>query len=109
MVYLIKTYFENLLFQSTELSGGERKRLSFATACLSNPALLFCDEPTTGLDSLNAIRIVSMMASWNATILCTIHQPSPEVLKCFSSVMLVADGSLVFSGSVDDAINFFRR
>ncbi|CAH1404447.1 unnamed protein product [Nezara viridula] len=94
--------------QRAELSGGERKRLSFATACLSNPALLFCDEPTTGLDSLNAIRIVSMMASWNATILCTIHQPSPEVLKCFSSVMLVADGSLVFSGSVDDAINFFR-
>ncbi|XP_066903326.1 protein scarlet [Halyomorpha halys] len=92
----------------TELSGGERKRLSFATACLSNPALLFCDEPTSGLDSLNAIRIISMMASWNATILCTIHQPSPEVLKCFSSIMLVADGSLVFSGSVDDALDFFR-
>nr|XP_024219409.1 protein scarlet [Halyomorpha halys] len=102
------TVKEHLIFMKTELSGGERKRLSFATACLSNPALLFCDEPTSGLDSLNAIRIISMMASWNATILCTIHQPSPEVLKCFSSIMLVADGSLVFSGSVDDALDFFR-
>ena len=92
-----------------ELSGGERKRLSFATACLPNPPLLFCDEPTTGLDSLNAVRVVSMMASWNATILCTIHQPSPEILKYFSSIILVAEGSLVFSGTINDATEFFER
>ena len=49
---------------SKSLSGGERKRLSFAAQVLTDPAVLFCDEPTTGLDAYTAERLVLMLKGW---------------------------------------------
>nr|AZS64100.1 scarlet-like protein [Lygus hesperus] len=94
------------------LSGGEKKRLSFATACLTLPQLLFVDEPTSGLDSFTAARLVSVMKSivlsTGASMIATIHQPSPETLAMFSSIILVAEGRMVFSGTTDEALHFFQ-
>jgi ABC-type multidrug transport system ATPase subunit len=39
------------------ISGGERKRLSFAASVLTDPAVLFADEPTSGLDSAMAEQV----------------------------------------------------
>lgn len=36
------------------ISGGERKRLSIACQLFGTPSIIFCDEPTTGLDSFQA-------------------------------------------------------
>ena len=66
------------------ISGGERRRLSFATEILSNPSLVFLDEPTSGLDSFLAESVIGtlkQMALKGRTIVCTIHQPSSEVYE----------------------------
>jgi ABC-type multidrug transport system ATPase subunit len=39
------------------ISGGERKRLAIACELLSRPSLLFLDEPTTGLDAFQALKV----------------------------------------------------
>ncbi|KAF0288609.1 Protein scarlet [Amphibalanus amphitrite] len=96
--------------QKKSLSGGERKRLAFAAEILTDPPLLFCDEPTTGLDSYNAERIVSMlkeMAYHGKTILCTIHQPSSGLFAMFDQLMFLAEGRLAYMGSATNAAEFF--
>jgi len=93
------------------LSGGERKRLSFATEIITDPPLLFCDEPTTGLDSYNAKKLVRMMkdmAARGKTIICTIHQPSSEVFAMFDRLMLLAEGRLAYLGTAQGALTFFE-
>lgn len=40
------------------ISGGEKKRLNIAVEIISNPSILFLDEPTTGLDSFQALSVV---------------------------------------------------
>nr|XP_018896422.1 PREDICTED: protein scarlet [Bemisia tabaci] len=95
------------------LSGGERKRLSFATEMLTDPAILFCDEPTTGLDSYSAQKLVEMMQEMTSvrgkTVICTIHQPSSQLFEMFHEIVLIGDGRIAFIGSTNDALEFFER
>lgn len=43
------------------ISGGEMKRLAFASEVLTNPPLMFCDEPTSGLDAFMAQNVVGVL------------------------------------------------
>ncbi|CAH2007438.1 unnamed protein product [Acanthoscelides obtectus] len=98
--------------QNKALSGGEKKRLAFATEILIDPPLLFCDEPTTGLDSYSAqklVGIMSKMASERTTIVCTIHQPSMDIFSMFTQLILIADGRTAYIGATSKAIEFFQN
>lgn len=93
------------------ISGGEMRRLSFASEILNNPPLLFCDEPTSGLDSYmaeNIVETLQSMARNGKTVLCTIHQPSSEVFTLFSHLLIVAEGRVAFLGTLDEALNFYK-
>ncbi|XP_058055947.1 protein scarlet-like [Anopheles bellator] len=92
------------------LSGGEKKRLAFAVEMLSRPRFLFCDEPTTGLDSYSARQLVAMMQTLTragTTVLCSIHQPSEELFFEFDSVILLTGGRTGFIGTPLGAVQFF--
>lgn len=92
------------------LSGGERKRLSFASESLTDPSLLFCDEPTSGLDSFMAdtvLQVLKKLALKGKTIVVTIHQPSSELYALFDKLMLMAEGRVAFLGTPAEAATFF--
>ncbi|XP_078376593.1 protein white-like [Oculina patagonica] len=92
------------------ISGGEMKRLSFASEVITDPPLLFADEPTSGLDSFMAqslIAALQQLAEQGRTIICTIHQPSSQVYAMFDSILLLAEGRTAYMGSRADAIQYF--
>uniref|UniRef100_A0A1I7UML1 ABC transporter domain-containing protein n=1 Tax=Caenorhabditis tropicalis TaxID=1561998 RepID=A0A1I7UML1_9PELO len=93
------------------ISGGEARRLTFACEMLSNPSLLFADEPTTGLDSFMAesvIQILRGIAKTGRTIICTIHQPSSQLYQMFHRVIYLANGRTAFQGTPQESIAFFE-
>ncbi|KAK1942573.1 Protein white [Phytophthora citrophthora] len=92
------------------ISGGERKRLSFATEILTNPSILFVDEPTSGLDSFMAETVtmqLQQIARNGRTVIATIHQPSSEVFGLFDQLYLLSDGSPVYQGKALESVDYF--
>ncbi|CAG0883847.1 unnamed protein product [Darwinula stevensoni] len=93
------------------ISGGERRRLAFASEIVTNPAVLFCDEPTSGLDSHAASTVMGVLralAGGGKTVVATVHQPSSQVFALFHRLLLLADGRVAFLGDTDSATQFFH-
>jgi ABC-2 type transport system ATP-binding protein len=68
-----------------KLSGGQKQRLALACALVSNPELLFLDEPTTGLDPQARLKVWELVESFRAaggTILLTTHYMEEAARLC---------------------------
>ena len=95
---------------SRGVSGGERKRTSIALELLTDPSVIFLDEPTTGLDSKSALdvaAIIKMLAENGRTIITTIHQPSSEIMLRFDRVMCLCEGKIVYDGPPSGMVKYF--
>lgn len=87
------------------ISGGERRRVSIGVEVIHDPKVLILDEPTSGLDSNSALQIIDMVKTMaetrGRTIVLSIHQPGFRIVKLFNSILLLANGSVLHHGSVD--------
>eukprot|EP01041_Mallomonas_annulata_P005158 gene5158-10306_t len=84
------------------LTGGELKRVSVGMGMISNPRVLFLDEPTTGLDSAAAYSMVKFMVELaektNVAVITTIHQPAEMVFDMLPDLLILEKGRLAYSG-----------
>lgn len=79
----------------TELSGGELRRMAIARALLMDPAIVVADEPTAGLDSVNATAALTLLrdaADRGAAVLVVSHEAEAQRFADRSYVM--EDGHL---------------
>lgn len=94
------------------ISGGERKRTSIGVEIITNPALIFLDEPTTGLDSYtatNVIEVMSALAKSGRTIISTIHQPNSDIYNMFDRLMIIANGKTLYFNEAKLAKQYFTN
>jgi len=87
-----------------EISGGMRKRVAIARALVTEPQVVFFDEPTTGLDPIlvNTIHhlIVELHRKFRFTAMMVSHE-IPEIFRIADRVAMLHDGVIVESGTPD--------
>ena len=85
-----------------EISGGMRKRVAIARALVTEPEIVFFDEPTTGLDPIlvNTIHhlIVELHRKFRFTAVMVSHE-IPEIFEIADRVAMLHEGVIVEVGS----------
>ena len=94
------------------ISGGQRKRVNIALELLREPTILFVDEPTSGLSSVDAEAVMNLLKEQThkgKLVIVNIHQPGSEVFKMFDKIMIIDKGGYqVYFGNPVEAIVYFK-
>lgn len=95
------------------ISGGQRKRLNIGLELLREPAVLFVDEPTSGLssrDSENIMDLLKELSLKGKMVFVVIHQPSSDIFRMFDKlVILDVDGYQIYYGNPVEAVLYFKN
>ena len=95
--------FENLM--PSELSGGMIKRAAFARAVITDPALLFADEPSAGLDPVVSRSLDELILELRDALGMTIVVVTHELESAFTiadRITILDKGNILITGSVDE-------
>jgi len=92
---------ERIDHRPAELSGGQQQRVAIARALVTNPSVIFADEPTGALDSRSARNVLTLLAEavheFGQTVVMVTHDPVAAAYA--DSVVFLADGRI--AGSLD--------
>ncbi|MCG3118149.1 MAG: putative ribonucleotide transport ATP-binding protein mkl [bacterium] len=92
-------------FMPAQLSGGMKKRAGLARAMAMDPEILFCDEPSAGLDPVVAVGIDQLINKLNQALKMTIvvvtHE-LPSVIEIADRIAMLHNGAVEAIGSWDE-------
>ncbi|MEI6047510.1 MAG: ATP-binding cassette domain-containing protein [Bacteroidota bacterium] len=94
------------------ISGGQRKRLNIALELIREPTILFVDEPTSGLSSVDSEIVMNLLKEQTyrgKLVIINIHQPGSDLYKMFDKIMIIDKGGYqIFYGNPSQAIVYFK-
>jgi putative ABC transport system ATP-binding protein len=88
---------DRLKHRPSELSGGQQQRVAIARALVSNPSVVFADEPTGNLDSTATQDVLTLLRravdELKHTIIMVTHEPAAAATA--DRILFLSDGSVV--------------
>jgi putative ABC transport system ATP-binding protein len=104
---------DRLTHRPAELSGGQQQRVAVARALISQPAVVFADEPTGNLDSKASEEVLNMLRrsvdDLGQTVVMVTHDP--EAASFADRLIVLRDGQVVHegaAGTADDVIELMK-
>jgi phospholipid/cholesterol/gamma-HCH transport system ATP-binding protein len=90
-----------------ELSGGMKKRAALARALALDPHILFCDEPSAGLDPVTSAAldelILDLKKQLQMTIVIVTHELG-SIHRIADRIIFLDEGKILFTGNLADAM-----
>lgn len=94
------------------ISGGQRKRLNIGLELIREPSVLFVDEPTSGLSSVDSEVIMNLLKEQTykgKLVIVNIHQPSSDLYKMFDKILIMDKGGYqIYYGNPTEAVVYFK-
>jgi phospholipid/cholesterol/gamma-HCH transport system ATP-binding protein len=92
----------------SELSGGMKKRAALARALALDPEILFCDEPSAGLDPLTSESldelILQLKKQLKMTIVIVTHELA-SIHRVADRIIFLNEGKMLFEGTLEEGKN----